>query len=77
MAFFRPRLIELDSAKREKIRVRVFRDLIGILKEDKLLKEKEDSKEQLKECTALEEIKSLMNKIFEIEKELDKIKMLR
>ena len=77
LAFFRPRLIELDSAKREKIRVRVFRDLIGILKEDKLLKEKEDSKEQLKECTALEEIKNLMNKIFEIEKELDKIKMLR
>jgi len=77
LSFFRPRLIELDPDKRKKIRVRVFRDLKNILMEDKLLKEKEDSKEKLKECTVLEEIKSLMNKIFEIEKELDKIKMLR
>jgi DNA primase len=77
LAFFRPRLIELDSAKREKVRERVFRDLMGILKEDRLLKEKEDSKEKLKECSALDEMKNLMTKIFEIEKELDRLKLQR
>ena len=77
LAFFRPRLVEIDPAKQEKIRVRVFQDLMGILKEDKLLKEKEDSKEKLKGCTALNETQTLMIKIFEIDKELDKIKMLR
>lgn len=77
LAFFRPRLVEIDPAKREKIRERVFRDLMNILKEDKLLKEKEDSKERIKECTALEEAKNLMTRIFEIEQELDRIKMSR
>ncbi len=77
LAFFRPRLIELDPGKKEKIRERVFKDLIGILKEEKLILEKEESKEKLKECSALEEMKTLMTRIFEIEKELDSIKLQR
>jgi hypothetical protein len=77
IAFFRPRLIEIDPIKREKIRQRVFRDLMFILREDSLIREKEESKEKLKDCSALDEAKNLMTKIFEIEKELDRLKMQR